>query len=42
MDHLQIVTTSNYNAVANLHTLQITIADAKHFQSAISSPVVPW
>jgi hypothetical protein len=24
IDHLQIATTSNYGAIANLHTLQIT------------------
>jgi hypothetical protein len=31
LDHLQIVTTNNYNTIANLHTLQITRAYAKPF-----------
>jgi hypothetical protein len=26
IDHVQIITTSNYNALTNLHTLQITTA----------------
>jgi hypothetical protein len=30
-DHLQVVTTSNYNTVTNFHTLQITTAHAKSF-----------
>jgi hypothetical protein len=34
-DHLQIVTTSNYSAMANLHTLQITRARTKSSQSAV-------
>jgi hypothetical protein len=42
IDHLQNVTTSNYNTIANVYTLQITTAHAKSFQSAVSSPVVPW
>jgi hypothetical protein len=29
-DHLQIVSTSDYNTIANLHTLQINTANAKH------------
>jgi hypothetical protein len=37
IDHLQIVTTRNYNATANLHTLQITTAHAKPSQSACTS-----
>jgi hypothetical protein len=43
IDHFdtQLVTTFNYSAVANLHTLQITTADAKSFQSATSSTVAP-
>jgi hypothetical protein len=40
IDHLQIVTTSNYSVIANSHTLQFTTARAKSFQSAMSSPVV--
>jgi hypothetical protein len=34
IDHLLIVTTSNYNTTANPHTLQITIAQARPSQSA--------
>jgi hypothetical protein len=43
VDHfnLRIVTTLNYSAIADLHTLQITTAHAKCFQSAVSSSVVP-
>jgi hypothetical protein len=41
IDHLytQLGTTSNYSAIANLHTSQITTA--KFFQLAASS-AVPW
>jgi hypothetical protein len=44
IDHFNTrpVTTFNYNAVADFYTLQITAAHAKSFQSAVSSPVVPW
>jgi hypothetical protein len=42
IDPLKFVTTNNYNTIANFHTLQVTIAHAKSFQSAVSSPVVPW
>jgi hypothetical protein len=35
--HLQVVTTSNYNAKANLHTSYIIIAYAKSFQSSFIS-----
>jgi hypothetical protein len=45
IDHLytQLGTTSNYSAIANLHTLQITTAFAKPlFQPAVSSSAVPW
>jgi hypothetical protein len=31
IDHLQVVTTSKYNIIANFHTLQITRAHAKSF-----------
>jgi hypothetical protein len=39
IDHLytQLVTTSNYNAIANLHTLQITRTHAKPSQSAFTT-----
>jgi hypothetical protein len=37
IDHIQIVVTSNYNAIANLHTLQIITAHAKPSQSASTS-----
>jgi hypothetical protein len=39
-EHLQIVTTSNYSAIANSHTLQLTSACTKSSQSTVSSPVV--
>jgi hypothetical protein len=42
IDHLQIVTTSNYIAIANSHTLQFTAARTKSSQPAVSSPVVVW
>jgi hypothetical protein len=42
INSLQIGTTCNYKAIANLHTLQITTAHDKSFQSAGSSPVIPW
>jgi hypothetical protein len=38
----RLMTTRNYIAITNLHNLQITTARAKSFQSAVSSPVVPW
>jgi hypothetical protein len=41
-DHLQVVTTNNYNTIAIFHTLRITTAYVKSFQSAVSLPVVPW
>jgi uncharacterized lipoprotein NlpE involved in copper resistance len=37
MDHLQIVTTSNYKDIANQNTLQITTAHTKPSQSAFTS-----
>jgi hypothetical protein len=40
VEHLQIITTSNYSAVANSHTLQFTTACTKSSQSDVSSPVV--
>jgi hypothetical protein len=35
-------TTFNYSAITDIHTLQITTSHATSFQSAVSSPVVPW
>jgi hypothetical protein len=40
--HLQIVTTSNFSAIANSHALQFTTARTKSPQTAVSSPVVAW
>jgi hypothetical protein len=40
IEHLQIINTSNYSAVANSHNLQFTTARTKSSQSAVSSPVV--
>jgi hypothetical protein len=37
IDHLQIVTTSNYSAITNLHTLQVTRAHAKSSWSPFTS-----
>jgi hypothetical protein len=42
IDHLQVVTTNNYNTIADFHTLQFTRAHAKSFQASVSSPVVSW
>jgi hypothetical protein len=44
IDHFNTrpVTTLNYSAITKLHTLQITTAHGNSFQSAVSSPVVPW
>jgi hypothetical protein len=42
IDHLQVVTTNNYNNIGNFHTLQITTAHAKSFQYAMFAPVIPW
>jgi hypothetical protein len=41
-EQLQIVTTSNYSAIANSHTLKFTTARTKSSQSAVSLPVVAW
>jgi hypothetical protein len=38
--HVQFVTTSNYSAIANSHTLQFTTAHNKSSQSAVSSLVL--
>jgi hypothetical protein len=40
IDHLQIITTSNYSTIANSQTLRFTTAHAKFFQPAVSSPVI--
>jgi hypothetical protein len=29
IDHLQVITTNNYNTIANFHTLQITTGKGK-------------
>jgi hypothetical protein len=43
-DHFNtgLVKELNYSATVDFHTLQITTAYTKSFQSAVSSPVVPW
>jgi hypothetical protein len=43
-DHFntRLVTTLNYSPIADLHTPQISTAHARCFQSAVSSPLVPW
>jgi hypothetical protein len=40
IEHLQIVVTRNYSAVAKSHTLQFSTAGTKSSQSAVSSSVV--
>jgi hypothetical protein len=42
MEHLQIVKTINYSAIAISHILQFTTARTKSSHSAVSSPVVAW
>jgi hypothetical protein len=42
IEHLQIVTISNYSAIVNSHTQQYTTAPTRTFQSAVFSPVVVW
>jgi hypothetical protein len=37
IEHLQIVTTSNYNAIANSHNLQFTTAHTKYSQFVFTS-----
>jgi hypothetical protein len=41
IEHLQIVTTSNYSAIANSHTQKFTTARTKSSHS-MASPVVTW
>jgi hypothetical protein len=38
----RIVATFNYSAIDDLHTLEISTAHSKSFQSAMSPPVVSW
>jgi hypothetical protein len=42
LDRRLVITTNNYSTITNFHTLQITIAHAKSFLSAVPSPVIPW
>jgi hypothetical protein len=44
IDHFntRLMTTLKYSAVADLHTLQITTAYSKSFQSTVSPSVIPW
>jgi hypothetical protein len=42
IENLQIVTTRNYSAFINLHTLQLTTERTKPSQYAVSSLVVAW
>jgi hypothetical protein len=42
LEHLQIITTSNYRDVANSHTQQFVKTRTMIFQSAVSSSVVVW
>jgi hypothetical protein len=41
IDHLQIVTTNDYNSLAGLRILKIT-ATAAYIKSSMSSLVVSW
>jgi hypothetical protein len=40
IDHLQIVTTSNYSSIANLHSLQLARTHAKSSQSSFASRIL--
>jgi hypothetical protein len=42
IEHLKIVTTIHYGAIANSHNLQFTTARTKTSHSAVSSPIVAW
>jgi hypothetical protein len=42
VEHLEIVATSNYSAIANSHTMQFITVRIKPSQSAVTSPVVAW
>jgi hypothetical protein len=41
-EHLQILTTSNYSAIANSHNQKFTTARTKSSHSSVCSPVVAW
>jgi hypothetical protein len=41
IDHLKIVTTSNYNSITELHIPNIPVTTA-HIKSSLSSLVVSW
>jgi hypothetical protein len=41
-DHVQIVPTSNYSAIANSYILHLTTARTKSSQSALRLPVLGW
>jgi hypothetical protein len=41
-EHLSLVTTYDYNTLANSHTVRINIPHVKSSQFAMSSPVVAW
>jgi hypothetical protein len=42
IEHLQIVTTSNYSTITNSHTLQLITACTKSSQFAVYLPVFAW
>jgi hypothetical protein len=42
IEHLGIVTTSNYKAIVNSYILQFIAALTKSSKSDVSSPVVAW
>jgi hypothetical protein len=41
IDHMEMVTISNYNSITGLHTLEITVT-AAHRKSSVSSLVIFW
>jgi hypothetical protein len=42
IEHIQIVTISNYSAIASSHIQLVTAGCTKSSHSALSSPVVSW
>jgi hypothetical protein len=42
IEHLQIVSASNYSAIINSNTKQFTTARIMSSRSYVSSPVVAW
>jgi hypothetical protein len=42
IEHLQFVSTNNYSAVVNSHTIKFTTVLTKTSQSTASSPIVAW